>query len=56
MNKKEYQNPSIKNVEMEDLMSVGLNNSVGSGTQLSKETDDMPDDNPINRSVWDEEF
>ncbi|MBQ9534133.1 MAG: hypothetical protein IJR71_09300 [Prevotella sp.] len=53
MNKKEYKRPSIKKVVMEDLMSVGLHNSVGSDTQMSKE---MYDDFVpyTSGSVWDE--
>lgn len=54
MDKKEYKRPSIKKVVMEDLMSVGLHNSVGSDTQLSKETNDDDFDPYTSRSVWDE--
>ena len=56
MNKKAYIQPSIKALETENLMDIGLHNSVGDDSQLSKGIDPEEEDDASTStySVWDE--
>lgn len=56
MNRKAYIQPSIKALETENLMDLGIHNSVGEGGQLSKGVDYVEEEDVPTQtySVWDE--
>ena len=55
MEKKQYVHPAIKQVFMEDLMDLGVHNSVGSGKQLGNDAifeEDEQEDCESSLGIW----